>query len=128
LAVSPASLINLSATLSVAGEGGFVYDHYDPENFKFVTITAGTITIGHRTSKGWFVDATHSSSIDLNTDYILGLALAGTTVSVTLNDQPMLSHVFNAIVTDGNFGLLSRAGTTSFDTITLQSDDPDLGV
>ena len=125
--VSPASVIILTSTLSVAGEGGFVFDQYDSENFKFVTISSDTITIGHHTSKGWFVDATDSVAIVSGTDYTLGLTIQGTTVSVTVDDQPAISHVFNALATDGNFGLLSRAGTTSFDTVTVQTDDPDLG-
>jgi hypothetical protein len=36
------------------------------------------------------------------------------------------SRTYNAVVTDGNFGLLSRTGTTSFDTVTVKSDDPGL--
>jgi hypothetical protein len=127
LAVSPAAVIELSATLSVTGEGGFVFDQYDVENFKFVTISSGTITIGHHTDKGWFVDATYSDpSIDAGTDRTLGITLKGTTVSVTLDDQALVGHVFNALVTDGRFGLLSRTGSTSFDTVTVQTDDPSL--
>jgi hypothetical protein len=119
LLVSPSSFIDLSATLQFTGEGGFIFDQYDAENFKFVTISAGRITIGHRTSKGWFIDATYNnSSITAGTDYTLGLTLKGTTVSVTLNGQPVFSHVYNALVTDGLFGAFSRSGTTSFDTFT----------
>ncbi len=127
LFVSPASSILLSTTLSVTGEGGFVFDQYDDEHFKYVTISAGKITIGHRTAKGWFVDATYDAPILADTDYSLGLTIRGTTVSVTLNDQPTMSYAFNALVTDGRFGLLSRAGTTSFDIFTVQTDDEGLG-
>ena len=119
LIVSPSSFIDLSATLRFVGEGGFIFDQYDAENVKFVTISAGKVTIGHRTSRGWFIDATDNNpSITAGTDYTLGLTLKGTTVSVTLNGQPVFSHMYNALVTDGLFGVFSRTGTTSFDRFT----------
>jgi hypothetical protein len=125
--VSPASLINLSATVATTDEGGFTFDQYDPENFKFVTISADQIALGHHTSRGWFTDATVDIATPTGNDVEIGLKLKGTTVSVTLNDQPVMSYLFNALVTDGAFGLLSRVGSTSFDTLTVQSDDAAAG-
>jgi hypothetical protein len=52
-----ATVLGLSAKFNVTAEGGLVFDHYDATHFKFVTISAGKITLGHRTTKGWFVDA-----------------------------------------------------------------------
>ena len=124
LLVSPASRINLSAVMSTTGEVGFLFDQYDPVHFKFVTIVAGHITVGHRTAQGWFTDATVDLNFVAQTENVLGLTIAGATVSITLNDQPVLSHAFNALVTDGQFGLFGRVGTTSFDTLTVESDDP----
>jgi hypothetical protein len=125
--VQASSMIDLTATFKTSGEGGFVYDMYAINDFKFVSISAGKITMGHRTAKGWFTDATVSnSSILANTDYTVELVLKGTTVSVNLNGQTIVSRVYNAVVTDGSFGLLSRTGTTSFDTVTVKSDDPGL--
>ena len=46
------------------------------------------------------------------------------TPGVVVDGQLVLSHAFNAIVTDGGFGLLSNAGQTSFDAVTFQTDDP----
>jgi len=126
--VTSFSLIDLSTTLKTTGAGGFVYDEYSATDFKFVTISAGQVTLGHRTDKGWFTDATYSNATLTpgNTDYTLGVTLKGTAVSVTLNNQVVLSRVYNALVTDGNFGLLSRTGTTSFDSVTVKSDAPNL--
>ena len=125
--VRAASLINLAGTFSVTGEGGFVYDQYAVDDFKFVTLSAGKITLGHRTPKGWFADTViNNGSIVAGADYTLEITLKGSTVSVILDGALVASHTYNALVTDGNFGLLSRTGTTSFDTVTVKSDDPSL--
>jgi Ca2+-binding RTX toxin-like protein len=123
------ALLDISAKLkfSAGGEGGFIYDQYAPDRYKFVTISAGKITLGHRTAKGFFTDlVVNNSSIVAGTDYTLGLTLKGTTVSVTLNGQTVASRSYYALVTDGAFGLYSRIGTTSFDAVTVKSDDPKL--
>jgi hypothetical protein len=127
LVSSPASAIELSVTFATTGEGGLIFDRYDADNFKFVTVSQGKIVLGHHTSKGWFVDATYNNTaVQAGVDRTLGLTLKGSSVSVTYNGGLVLSHIFNALVTDGNFGLMSRTGTTSFDAVTVQSDDPGL--
>jgi len=119
--------ISVKLNFSVGGEGGIIFDQYGPQDFKFVTISAGKITLGHRTAKGWFTDlVVNNSAIVAGTDYTLGLSLKGTSVSISLNGQSVGGKVYNALVTDGGFGLLSRTGTTSFDTITVKSNDPNL--
>jgi hypothetical protein len=35
-----------------------------------------------------------------------------------------VGHVFNAVVVDGSFGLLSKDGSSSFDSVTVKTDDP----
>ncbi len=125
--VASAYIIDFSATFKTTGEGGFVYDQYAADDFKFVTISEDKITLGHRTAKGWFTDMVYNNtSISTGNDYTLGVNLKGTTVSVLLNNQLVLSKTYNAVVTDGNFGLFSRSGVTSFDTVTFKSDDPAL--
>ena len=125
--VGASALIELSGTFQVTGEGGFVYDQYNETDFKFVAVSAGKVTLGHRTSKGWFVDATYSnSSIVAGVDLSLSMTVKGPTVSVTLNNQSILSHVYNSLLADGSVGLFSRTGTTSFDTVTFKSDDASL--
>jgi hypothetical protein len=36
----------------------------------------------------------------------------------------MVGHVFNAVNVDGDFGLLSKDGASSFDEVTVKTDDP----
>ena len=85
--------------------------------------------IGHRTAKaGWVTDAAWNSGTSMNssTDYTLNATLVGNTVSVTFNNMGVLSFAYNALVTDGQFGLLARNGGASFDTLTVRTDDPSL--
>jgi hypothetical protein len=83
------------------------------------------IILGHSTSKGWFIDSVYNnSSLAAGVDYNLGLTLKGTTIGVTLNGATVLSRTYNAVVTDGGFGLFSRIGQTSFDSVTVKTDDP----
>jgi hypothetical protein len=125
--VASSSIVDFSATFKTTGEGGFVYDQYSAEDFKYLTISAGKITLGHRTPKGWFTDVTFSNAaIVTGTDYTLGLTLKNNSVSVLLNNQLVLSKTYNALVTDGNFGLFSRSGATSFDAVTFKTDDTTL--
>jgi Ca2+-binding RTX toxin-like protein len=127
LNVTSSSIIDFSATFKTAGEGGFVYDQYSAEDFKYVTLSSGKITLGHRTPKGWFTDVTfNNAAIVTGTDYTLGLTLKNNSVSVLLNNQLVLSKTYNALVTDGNFGLFSRSAATSFDTVTFKTDDTTL--
>jgi hypothetical protein len=125
--VGVSSILNLIATLDTDTSGGLVYDYYGPDDFKFVAIDteAGAVVMGHRTAKsGWVIDQTVGRPIVPGSDDTLGVALTGTTASVTLNDQTIVSHVYNANLVDGKFGLLSRTGPSSFDTVTIQTDDP----
>jgi hypothetical protein len=54
----------------------------------------------------------------------LTVTLKGTTVSVLVNRSAAVSHVYNAVVTDGGFGLLAKGGMASFDLFTVSTDDP----
>ena len=128
LDVAPASYVHLSATLNTAAQGGFVFDYYGPEDFKFVTLSVETkqILLGHHTLKaGWVIDAALTNTgLNSTTDYTLELTLKGTTVSVMLDNQAGLSYAYNALVTDGGFGLLVRNGQASFDRVNVKTDDP----
>jgi len=128
LEVAPASYVQLNGTLATAAQGGFVFDYYGPEDFKFVTLSVETkqILLGHHTLRaGWVIDAALiDTSLAATTDYTLGVTLKGTTVSVTLNEQAGLSYAFNALVTDGVFGMLARNGLASFNEVNVKTDDP----
>jgi hypothetical protein len=92
---------------------------------------ADRILIGHYTHRsGCVTDAAFAMTIDAGTDYVLNLSLKGTTVSASVkkagaaNWQGMAGHVFNAVTVDGDFGLLSRGSASSFDAVTVKTDDP----
>jgi hypothetical protein len=120
------SMLELNTKLSTSAQGGFVFDYYSSQDYKFVLVdaVADKVLIGHRTAKGGVViDASISKPIDTGTDYTLGTTLKGSTVSVTLNGQMVLSYSFNALAVDGRFGLLSRDGSSSFDVVTVKTND-----
>ncbi|HYF16740.1 MAG TPA: calcium-binding protein, partial [Ramlibacter sp.] len=121
------ALLDISAMVSTNGRAGVIFDRYADNHFKFAAIDAVTdqVLIGHHTAKhGWVTDAAFARAIDAGVAYKLGVTLKGTTVSVTLNDQAMVGHVFNASVLDGSFGLLARNGASSFDNVTVKTNDP----
>ena len=112
--------------MSATGRAGFIFDRYD-DSFKFVAIDAvnNELVIGHYTTKkGWVDDAVVSRTINAGQDYTLGVMLKGSTVSVTLDGQVLLGHIFNAVTVDGNFGLIATEGAASFDDVLLKTDDP----
>jgi hypothetical protein len=81
--------------------------------------------IGHRTASGWTIDAVVSNTgLNSTTDYKLGVSIKGSTISVTLNDQAAVAFVYNAVGSDGRFGLFARGASASFDTITVKTNDP----
>jgi hypothetical protein len=41
-----------------------------------------------------------------------------------LNGQAKLGYVFGALTVDGRFGLMTRNGSASFDTVTVKTNDP----
>ena len=58
-ALSANSYLEFEVTLNTAAMGGFIYDYYTPNDFKYVAIKAGTnqVVLGHHTANGWFTDA-----------------------------------------------------------------------
>jgi hypothetical protein len=121
------SYLELSGRLRTQAAGGFAFDAYGPEDFKFVYADArtGQVVIGHRTAKGgWAVDAAVSRPVAAGADFDLGVSLKGSTASVTVNGQPVVGHSFNAVVVDGRFGVLTRGGSSSFDKFRIKTNDP----
>jgi len=122
-----ASILEFETTLNTQVIGGIVFDYYGPDDFKFVAINADTnqVVIGHHTSKrGWSFDAVVEKDIEAGKDYDLAISLKGTTVSVSLDGYVVSGHVFNSLLVDGSFGLLTANGESSFDTVTVKTDDP----
>jgi Ca2+-binding RTX toxin-like protein len=128
-----ASILELTTTLSTGSIGGFVFDFYDESHFKFAAIDADNdvAVIGHYTAKsGWVVDASFGFLFEPGQDYELMLSLKGSTVFLAAKKagvqywQAMVSHVFNAVTVDGDFGLLSKDDSSSFDLAGVKTNDP----
>jgi hypothetical protein len=125
--LSASSYLSLEAKVNTAGRAGFVFDRYDDGSFKFVAIdaVADQVVIGYYTPKrGWVSEAVAGRPIDAGVDYTLGVALKGSTVSVSLNGQAIVGHAFYATTLDGRFGLMASAGAASFDDVRVKTDDP----
>jgi hypothetical protein len=123
------SVLDLEATVNTAGTAGFIFDRYNENSFKFVAIDVASnqVIIGHHTAKGgWEVDAafTPYTALQAGSNYVLGVSLKGTSVSVTLDGNVLLGHVFNASTIDGRFGLLASGSDATFDDIEIKTNDP----
>ncbi len=121
------SLLELSVKLNVQAQGGYLFDYYGPNNFKFVAIDAPAdkVIIGHYSAtQGWVVDASTSQSIKSGSDYTLGLSLQGTLVTVSLNGSEVLGHAYSSVAVHGKVGLYVNGGMGSFDNVTVKSNDP----
>jgi len=130
------SILEIETTLNTQTMGGILFDSYGPEEFKFAAISAESdqLIIGHHTVRvGYSVDATFDTGILSGVDYDLAISLKGTTINVSVREagqenwQAMLGYIFNAVVLDGGFGLLSKENSSSFDKITVKTDDPAFG-
>jgi hypothetical protein len=122
-------LLRFDATLRTDRTGGIIFDRYADNDFKFAAISSLTnqVMIGHYTERhGWTVDVVFNKNILANKDYDLTVTLKGSTVSVYLDDQALLGYVFNAVTVDGEFGLLSKDGESSFDEVIIATNDPGL--
>jgi Ca2+-binding RTX toxin-like protein len=125
--LQPNSVLDLSATVNTQTIGGLIFDAYGTGEFKYVAINPGTdlVIIGHRTDRrGWVQDAVASRVINVGTDYTLAVSLRGSSISVSLDGQLALSYGFNAVTVDGGFGLITRNGVSTFDNITVSTNDP----
>ncbi|HEV2294748.1 MAG TPA: calcium-binding protein [Tepidisphaeraceae bacterium] len=130
IGASANSFLEFQANVQVSsgGFGGLVFDYYSTTDFKYVAYdaTRNQFVIGHRTSRGWFTDA----SYDLGSRSFtrLGVSLVGTTVSVLVDGTPLFGHVYNAALADGGIGIFSRSGTTTVDDLVARGDDPIVAV
>ena len=116
----------LETELNTQSMSGFIFDQYSEDDYKFVAISAdtGEVVIGHNTPRrGLVIDSSIDRGIVAGTDYNLKITLDGSIVSVELDNQIVLGHVFNAVVVDGAYGLYSHGGDASFNTFTVQTDD-----
>ena len=121
------SLLELSTGIAVQSKGGYIFDYYGPNNFKFVSIDvpADKVSIGHYTAaSGWVIDASVTKSIAANTEYTLGLSLRANQVTVRLNGTDVVGFSYASVAVHGKVGLYVDGGTGSFDNVTVKSNDP----
>jgi len=107
--------LEISGTVSpdAGAAGGFTFDHYAADDFKFVTLTDGIVTIGHMIRGRWIADATFPTLLT----GALQLTLEGSTVEVSVGGTPIGSFSYNASILDGDLGLLTSGGTTAYDDV-----------
>jgi hypothetical protein len=112
--------------------GGGIFNYYGPENYKFIAIKADTheLVIGHRTPEDWVIDDTvTNSNILAGTVYYFSITAHGNQLSVILKDAyqqqiAALSHTYDTLVADGQAGIFTRFGWTSFARTTVSIDEP----
>ena len=127
LLIDSAYLLRVDTTLQTDGLAGVVFDQYGPGEYKFAGIDAdsGDVVIAHHTARdGWVIDAAFAMGISAGIEYDLTVTADGSTVSVLLNGMSALSHAFNSVAVDGEFGLFSNDNNTAFASVTLATDDP----
>jgi Ca2+-binding RTX toxin-like protein len=127
LDVGPNSILDLETTLTADATGGFFFDRYDDGDYKFAGVLRGSdeVVIGHVRANGTLVvDALAAIPFPTSDELELDVKLRGTTVSVAVDGYEVVGHVFNAVVVDGEFGLLARGGNASFDRFEVRTDDP----
>ena len=121
----PDAYVELEARVGVAADGvaGFVFDHYSPEDFKFLVLdaAAGAVVIGHMLDGAWFTDVTFTvnpAALAAGA-YLLMAELSGASVNVYFAGALIGAFAYNGALLDGALGLLVRSGTATFDDARL---------
>ena len=124
--VGPSYLLKFGATINTGKLAGIVFDQYAADDFKFAAISVETqeVVLGHYTARGgWKTDASLARTIVAGQNYRLEVSLKGTTTSVSLDGQAVLGFVYNALTVDGGYGLFTERAASSFDTVTMMTND-----
>ena len=111
--LADSSILQLNAKLNTTGRAGFVFDQYSATDYKWAAIDVLThqVLIGHRQGNSQVIDAAVSvSTLTAGKDYTLGISLVGSTVSVTLDGQSLVGFAYNAVTSDGRFGVFTKGG------------------
>ncbi|HJW50205.1 MAG TPA: hypothetical protein VJ726_12390, partial [Candidatus Limnocylindria bacterium] len=125
------SYLELTTNVKTAAMGGILFDYYAANDFKFVMIdvAAQLVVVGHvDPRRGYIVDQTIARTLSAATDYVLSLSLKGASVAVTLSGAYITTFGFNGATVDGQFGLIARNGTASFDNTRFRTNDPAFNV
>ena len=122
----PGAYLEVETVVRSGSRGGVVFDAYATNDFKFVAldIAADKVLVGHvDPRRGWVVDASYARTLLAGTDYVVNLVLKGTVVTVTVGGSVLGSYAYNGAVVDGQVGLLSTGGASSFDRLRVRTDD-----
>ena len=119
------SYLELRALVRTSSLGGFVFDAYDLDEYKFVAldVAAQRIVVGQRKGGSIKIQASFSWALQAGVDYDVRIILKGTGVSITINGVAVGGYVFFAALVDGAFGLLAGGSGTSFDRFRVVTDD-----
>ena len=101
-----------------------IFDYQDPTDFKFAGAYVGGDgwLIGHRTNSSWRQDARFDEPIEAWTDYDLQILIEGSTVTLTVDDVPKVSHTFTGgSLVDGGIGLGTKNALAAFDDVQVIS-------
>ena len=124
--ISSSSEVEVNATLNTNGVGGIAFDVYAANDFKFAAldIAGQRIVFGHVDPKrGWVEQGSFAAALTAGTDYVLDVELNETVATFSLNGNVLGSFAFNAAVSDGKVGLITRGGTTSVDRYEIKTND-----
>jgi hypothetical protein len=125
--LAAASYVELEANVQTDAAGGIFFDRYADDRFKFVVLdaVADQVLVGHQEPrKGWVVDVAIDHTLNSGEDYDVKLTLKGSSVSVMVDGQMVTSHGYNAPIVDGDIGLVTRGGESTFDSFNLGTNDP----
>ncbi|HKJ56933.1 MAG TPA: Calx-beta domain-containing protein, partial [Nitriliruptoraceae bacterium] len=117
--------VTIDLRLSAGGAGGFFFDAYGDDDYKFVVLdlAAQQVLIGHvAPGRGRTVDAAQSLSMTAGTPLVLLVTIKGASISAQVNGAFGGSWAFNSAVADGAFGLLVEAGTMTVDDVRVRTN------
>ncbi|RWE08447.1 MAG: hypothetical protein EOS61_18265, partial [Mesorhizobium sp.] len=120
------SYLEVETKLSTATIGGIVFDSYAANDYKFVTLDVvnDKVVVGHVSPKGGMtIDASFTKVLDANVDYSLRLIFKGASVSIQVNGGLVGTYGYNSVLVDGQIGLMTGSGATSFDRFQLRTND-----
>ena len=101
--------------------GYIIFDYISETNFKYAGIndSRNRIEIGHRTEKGWVIDAKKAMRIKTGTDYTISLGLNGSAASLVVNNDKAASYTYASSVNTGAMGLGTYSAAATFDQVRM---------
>jgi subtilisin-like proprotein convertase family protein len=127
LSVDLAYLMRTRFMVSTDSMAGIAFDRYDETDFKFAALSVETdeVLIGHYTKRnGWVIDASAPFDLNAGQAYELEVTAEGLGVNVVVDGETILGYAFNAPLMDGTFGLLTGSTASTFDDLTIMTNDP----